>query len=98
MNNEKNHIEIRRDASRSLGKIGTEKVITALVAKLTALHADQTERAFRINIIQALGDAKSDSPIKLLETLLEDSDADIHFLAASALYEITGNGYGYDRL
>ncbi len=98
MNNEENHIEIRRDASRSLGKIGNEKAVTALVAKLTTLHADQTERAFRINIIQALGDAKSDSPIKLLETLLEDSDADIHFQAASSLYEITGKGYGYDRL
>ena len=98
MNNEESHIEIRRDASRSLGKIGNEKAVTALIAKLTALHADQTERAFRINIIQALGDAESDSPIKLLETLLEDSDADIHFQAASSLYEITGKGYGYDRL
>ncbi len=98
MNNEENHIEIRRDASRSLGKIGNEKAVTALIAKLTALHADQTERAFRINIIQALGDAKSDSATQILETVLEDADADIHFLAASALYEITGKGYGYDRL
>ncbi len=98
MNNEENHIEIRRDASRSLGKIGNEKAVTALAAKLTALHADQTERAFRINIIQALGDAKSDSATQILETVLEDADADIHFLAASALYEITGKGYGYDRL
>lgn len=98
MNNDENHIEIRRDASRSLGKIGNEQAVTALVAKLTELHADQTERAFRLNIIQGLGDAKSNSPIQLLETLLEDSDADIHFQAASALYEITGKGYGYDRL
>ncbi len=98
MNNEENHIEIRRDASRSLGKIGNEKAVTALIAKLTALHTDQTERAFRINIIQALGDAKSDSATQILETVLEDADADIHFLAASALYEITGKGYGYDRL
>ena len=98
MNNDENHIEIRRDASRSLGKIGNEKAVTALIAKLTELHADQADRAFRLNIIQALGDAKSNSPIQLLETLLEDSDADIHFQAASALYEITGHGYGYDRL
>ena len=98
MNNDENHIEIRRDASRSLGKIGNEKAVNALIAKLTALHADQTERAFRLNIIQALGDAKSNSPVQLLETLLKDSDADIHFQAASALYEITGQGYGYDRL
>ena len=98
MNNDENHIEIRRDASRSLGKIGNEQAVTALAAKLTELHADQTERAFRLNIIQALGDAKSNSPVQLLETLMEDSDADIHFQAASALYEITGKGYGYDRL
>ena len=98
MNNEENHIEIRRDASRSLGKIGNEEAVIALISKLTALHADQTERAFRINIIQALGDAKSDSATQILETVLEDADADIHFLAASALYEITRKGYGYDRL
>ena len=98
MNNDENHIEIRRDAARSLGKIGNEKAVSALVAKLTELHADQTERAFRINLIQALGDAKNDSTTQLLETVLEDSDADIHFQAASALFEITGKGYGYDRL
>ena len=98
MNNDENHIEIRRDAARALGKIATDKAVAALVGKLTELHADQTERAFRINLIQALGDAKNDSSTQILETVLEDTDADIHFLAASALFEITGNGYGYDRL
>ena len=98
MNNDENHIEIRRDAARALGKIATDEAVSALVAKLTELHAEQTERAFRINLIQALGDAKNDSTTQILETVLEDSDADIHFLAASALFEITGKGYGYDRL
>ena len=98
MNNDENHIEIRRDAARALGKIATDEAVAALVGKLTELHADQTERAFRINLIQALGDAKNDSSTQILETVLEDTDADIHFLAASALYEITANGYGYDRL
>ena len=98
MNNEDNHIEIRRDAARSLGKIATDEAVAALVAKLTELHTEQTERAFRIDIIRALGDAKNDSSTQILETVLEDTDADIHFLAASALFEITGNGYGYDRL
>lgn len=98
MNNDENHIEIRRDAARSLGKIGNDKAVSALVAKLTELHAGQAERAFRINLIQALGDAKNDSSTQILETVLEDSDADIHFQAASALFEITGKGYGYDRL
>ena len=41
---------------------------------------------------------KTIATTQILETVLEDSDADIHFLAASALFEITGNGYGYDRL
>ena len=98
MNNVDNHIEIRRDAARALGKIADDQAVSALTAKLTELHAEQTERAFRIDIIRALGDAKSDSSTQILETVLEDADADIHFLAASALYEITGNGYGYDRL
>ena len=98
MNNTENHIEIRRDASRALGKIADDKSVSALIAKLTELHAEQTERAFRIDIIRGLGDAKNSRSTQILETVLEDSDADIHFLAASALYEITGNGYGYDRL
>ena len=98
MNNEDNHIEIRRDAARALGKIGTDRAVAALVAKLTELHTEQTERAFRIDIIIALGDTKNASTTQILETVLEDADADIHFLAASALFEITGNGYGYDRL
>lgn len=98
MNNDGNHIEIRRDASRALGKIADTKAVSALIAKLTELHTEQTERAFRLDIIRALGDAKNGSSTQILETALESSDADIHFLAASALYEITGNGYGYDRL
>ncbi len=98
MNNDENHIEIRRDAARALGKIGTDKAVAALVAKLTELHAEQTERAFRADLIRALGDAENYSSTQILETVLEDADADIHFLAASALFEITGNGYGYDRL
>lgn len=98
MNKDENHIEIRRDAARALGKIADDKAVAALVAKLTELHAEQTERAFRIDIIRALGDAKNASTTQILETVLEDADADIHFLAASALYEITGNGYGYNRL
>lgn len=98
MNNEDNHIEIRRDAARALGKIATDEAIAALVAKLTELHTEQTERAFRADLIRALGDAKNGSSTQILETVLEDADADIHFLAASALFEITGNGYGYDRL
>ena len=98
MNNEDNHIEIRRDAARALGKIATDEAVAALIAKLTELHTEQTERAFRADLIRALGDAKNDSSTQVLETVLEDADADIHFLAASALFEITGNGYGYDRL
>ena len=53
MNNEDNHIEIRRDAARALGKIGTDNAVASLVAKLTELHAEQTERAFRADLIQS---------------------------------------------
>ena len=98
MNNDENNIDIRRDAARALGKIGNDKAVSALVAKLTELHAEQTERALRIDLIRAMGEAKNDTTTQILETVLEDSDADIHFLAASALFEITGKGYGYDRL
>ena len=97
MNNDDNHVEIRRDASRALGKIGTDKAVTALVEKLTALHEAQITRGFRLDAIKALGEAKNSRAVSLLELILEDQDAEIHFQAAAALFEITGEGYGYNR-
>ena len=98
MNNDENHVEIRRDASRALGKIGTDKAVTALVGKLTALHEAQITRGFRLDAIKALGEAKNSKAVTLLELVLQDQDAEIHFQAAAALFEITGEGYGYNRL
>jgi len=98
MNNDDNHVEIRRDASRALGKIGTDKAVAALIAKLTELRDANITRGFQLDLIKALGDAKQASAVQLLETILEDSDAEIHFQAAAALFEITGKGYGYNRL
>ena len=97
MNNDDNHVEIRRDASRALGKIGTDKAVTALVEKLTALHEAQITRGFRLDAIKALGEAKKSKAVALLELILQDQDAEIHFQAAAALFEITGKGYGYNR-
>ena len=98
MNNDDNHVEIRRDASRALGDIGSDKAVTALVEKLRALHEAQITRGFRLDVIRALSDAKNANAVSLLEILLEDQDADIHFLAAAALFEITGKSYGYNRI
>ena len=98
MNNDDNHVEIRRDASRALGDIGSDKAVTALVDKLSALHEAQITRGFRLDVIKALGDAKNANAVSLLETILQDQDAEIHFQAAAALFEITGKGYGYNRL
>ena len=97
MNNDENHVEIRRDASRALGKIGTDKAVNALIEKLTALYAAKVTRGFQLDAIKALGEAKNVNAVSLLESLLEDQDAEIHFQAAAALFEITGNGYGYNR-
>ena len=98
MNNDNNHVEIRRDASRALGKIATDKAVTALVAKLTALHEAQITRGLRLDVIKALGEAKNANAVALLELVLQDQDAEIHFQAAAALFEITGKGYGYNRI
>ena len=97
MNNDENHVEIRRDASRALGKIGTDKAVNALVEKLRALHEAQITRGFRLDAIKALGEAQNANAVALLELVLEDQDAEIHFQAAAALFEITGKGYGYNR-
>ena len=98
MNNDDNHVEIRRDASRALGEIGSDKAVTALVDKLRALHEAQITRGFRLDVIKALGDAKNANAVSLLELILQDQDAEIHFQAAAALFEITGKGYGYNRM
>ena len=98
MNNDDNHVEIRRDASRALGKIGTDKAVTALVEKLITLHEAQITRGLRIDIIKAFGEAKNANAVSALEVVLQDQDAEIHFQAAAALFEITGKGYGYNRL
>lgn len=98
MNNDDNHVEIRRDASRALGKIGTDKAVDALVEKLRALHEAQITRGFRLDAIKALADAKNVKAVSLLELILQDQDAEIHFQAAIALFEITGKGYGYNRI
>ena len=98
MNNDDNHVEIRRDASRALGDIRSDKAVTALVDKLRALHEAQITRGFRLDVIKALGDAKNANAVTLLELILQDQDAEIHFQAAAALYEITGKGYGYNRI
>ena len=98
MNTDENHVEIRRDASRALGKIATDKAVTALVEKLTALHEAQITRGLRLDAIKALGEAKNSKAVSLLELILQDQDAEIHFQAAAALFEITGEGYGYNRI
>ena len=97
MNNDDNHVEIRRDASRALGKIGTDKAVNALVAKLTALYEAKVTRGFQLDAIKALGEAKNANAVSLLELILQDQDAEIHFQAAAALFEITGKSYGYNR-
>ena len=98
MNNDDNHVEIRRDASRALGDIGTDKAVTALVDKLRGLYDAQITRGFQLDAIKALGDAKNANAVSLLELILEDQDAEIHFQAAAALFEITSKGYGYNRI
>ena len=98
MNNDENHVEIRRDASRALGNIGTDKAVEALVEKLRALHEAQITRGLRLDAIKALGDAQNAKAVALLELVLQDQDAEIHFQAAAALFEITGKGYGYNRI
>ncbi len=97
MNNDENHVEIRRDASRALGKIGTDKAANALIEKLTALYEAKVTRGFQLDAIKALGEAKNANAVSLLELILQDQDAEIHFQAAAALFEITGKSYGYNR-
>ena len=95
---ETNHEEIRRDAAIALGKLGTDEAISVLIGKLETLQASKASKDFRIDITKALGTAKNPKAVSVLETVLKDQDADIHFHAAEALFQITGKGYGYNRV
>ena len=68
--------------------------MVALSEKLKTLQASQSDKKLRIDILKALGEAKSQKAVPVLKTALEDSDGDIHFWAADALYKITGDGHG----
>ncbi len=98
LNNDVNVIALRQDAAIALGKIGDDAAVTVLSAKLEALQASQAEKKLRIDILKALAEAKNPKAIPILKTALEDSDGDIHFWAADALYKITGDGHGYHRV
>ena len=96
-NTETNHEEIRRDAAIALGKIGTDAAVSALIEKLQALPASQATKNFRLDIIKGLSASKHRSAIPVLETILDTEDPEIHFWTADALFQITGEGYGYHR-
>ncbi|MDE0300160.1 MAG: HEAT repeat domain-containing protein [Candidatus Poribacteria bacterium] len=97
-NDETNHEEIRRDAAISLGKLGTSEAVSALIETLQTLQTNNSSKAFRIDITKALGNAKNAKAVAILETVLKDRDSDIHFHAAEALFQISGEGYGYNRV
>ena len=97
LNNDVNVIALRQDAALALGKIGDDAAVDVLSAKLAALQASQAEKKVRIDILKALAEAKNQKAVPVLKTALDDSDGDIHFWAADALYKITGDGHGYHR-
>ena len=98
LDDETNAIELRQDATVALGKIGDDKVISNLIDKLDKLQSDNQKKSLRLDIIHNLAEAKSEKAVTVLKKALEDPDSDIHFMAADALYQITGNEYGYSRL
>jgi HEAT repeat protein len=91
------HEEIRRDAAIALGKIGGDAAVSALVEKLGTLQASKTAKDLRLDIIVALAQARNQKAVPVLKTVLDDENADLHFRAADALFQLTGDGYGYQR-
>ena len=79
LNNDANVIALRQDAALALGKIGGDAAVTALSEKLKTLQASQSEKKLRIDLLKALGEAKSQKAVPALKTALEDLDGDIHF-------------------
>ncbi len=96
-NNEINHEEIRRDAALALGKIGTDAAVAPLIKKLKVLPSEQATKNLRLDIVKGLAEAKNQTAVPVLQTVLADKDTDIHFWAADALFQITGDGHGYRR-
>ena len=75
-----------------------ESLTLNLKAKLDKLQSENKKKGIRLDIIRILAEAKSEKTVAVLEKALKDPDSDIHFIAADALYQVTGNGYGYSRL
>ena len=87
-------INIRRDSAISLGNIGDDTAVSAL---LEELKKEGIDRNLKWDIISALGTAKSQAAVEELKSMLKDEDADVHFTAADYLFQITGDGHGYER-
>jgi HEAT repeat protein len=87
-------INIRRDATISLGNIGNDAAVSELIEEL---KKEGIDRNLKWDIIKALGTAKSQAAVDELMSMLNDDDADVHFTAADYLFQITGDGYGYER-
>jgi HEAT repeat protein len=75
-----------------LGKIGNNAAVSALISEL---QKDGIDKNLKLNIISALGTAKSQAAVNELKPMLNDEDSDIHFTAADSLFQITGDGHGY---
>ena len=88
------NIDLRRDTAISLGNIGNDAAVSALVLEL---KKEGIDRNLKWDIIKALGTAKSQAAVEELKSMLKDEDADVHFTAADYLFQITGDGYGYER-
>jgi len=96
MNEDTNHIEIRRDAAFALGQIGNDEAVSALLEKLQSLQASKSSKGLRRDIMRGLIEAKDAKAESVLKLVLTDEDADLHFWAAQALFKTTGDAQGYN--
>jgi HEAT repeats len=83
----------KTDAVSALGLLGDVRAVPDLVAHLE----NEENNALRLQIVKALGWIGSTNAVPALETALNDKYPLLRKQAASALKDITGKDYDYDK-
>ena len=83
--------EIRQDIINALANIKDPSVIPSLANRISI----EKQASVQVVLVSALANLGATESISSIEPLLQTKNAELYFQVAQALYQITGNSYGY---
>ncbi|MAJ74634.1 hypothetical protein CMK13_16715, partial [Candidatus Poribacteria bacterium] len=83
--------EIRQDIINALANIKDPSVIPPLANRMSI----EKQASVQVVLVSALANLGATESISSIEPLLQTKNAELYFQVAQALYQITGNSYGY---